>query len=165
MTDASPTLPADWYLGPDQYEHERANIFASEWLWFASEAEVAAPCAYVAQEYAGWPLMVVRGDDGALRGFHNVCRHRAGPLVDDGAGRCANLVCQYHGWAYSFDGRLRSARDFGAMLDPDDFALHSIQVDRVARPGVREPEQDRGAARRRISELLRRDRRLPGRSA
>ena len=72
--------------------------------------------------------MVVRGNDGVLRGFHNVCRHRAGPLVDDGAGACANLVCQYHGWAYAFDGRLRSARDFGETLDPDEFALHPIQV-------------------------------------
>jgi choline monooxygenase len=128
VTEASPTLPADWYSGTGRYRRERLNIFAREWLWFTSEAEVAAPCAYVAQVYAGWPLMVVRGTDGVLRGFHNVCRHRAGPLVDDGAGRCANLVCQYHGWSYSFDGRLRSARDFGEVLDPDEFALRAIQV-------------------------------------
>ncbi|MGO9875946.1 MAG: aromatic ring-hydroxylating oxygenase subunit alpha [Acidimicrobiia bacterium] len=128
MTAASPTLPAEWYFGSGRYARERLNIFANEWLWFASEAEVAAPCTYVAQLYAGWPLMVVRGEDGVLRGFHNVCRHRAGPLVDDGSGRCPNLVCQYHGWAYSFDGRLRSARDFGETLDPDKFALHPIQV-------------------------------------
>ena len=61
-------------------------------------------------------------------GFHNVCRHRAGPLVDDGAGTCTNLVCQYHGWAYAPDGRLRSARDFGEALDPDEYALHAIHV-------------------------------------
>jgi choline monooxygenase len=72
--------------------------------------------------------MVVRDANGVLRGFHNVCRHRARPLVDDGSDPCANLVCQYHGWAYAFDGRLRSARDFGAALDPDEFALHPVQV-------------------------------------
>ena len=44
-----------------------------------------------------------------LRGFHNVCRHRAGPLVTDPAGRCANLVCQYHGWSYDCDGALLAA--------------------------------------------------------
>ena len=128
MTEASPTLPAEWYSGAARYEHERLNVFAREWLWFTSEAEVAAPGAYAAQTYAGWPLMVTRGSDGVLRGFHNVCSHRAGPLVDGGTGSCANLVCQYHGWAYSPDGRLRSARDFGETLDPDEFALHPVQV-------------------------------------
>jgi choline monooxygenase len=128
VTEASPTLSADWYSGTDRYERERSSIFANEWLWFASEAAVAAPCTYVAQEYAGWPLMVLRGSDDVLRGFHNVCRHRAGPLVDDGAGVCANLVCKYHGWAYSFDGRLRAARDFGETLDAGELGLHPIQV-------------------------------------
>jgi choline monooxygenase len=128
VTDAAPTLPAEWYFGTDRYERERSSVFANEWLWFAGGAEVAEPGTYAAQVYAGWPLMVVRGNDGVLRGFHNVCRHRAGPLVNDGAGACANLVCQYHGWAYAFDGRLRSARDFGESLDPDEFALHSLQV-------------------------------------
>jgi choline monooxygenase len=128
VTEASPTLPAEWYSGAARYERERLNVFASEWLWFTSEAEVAAPGTYAARTYAGWPLMVIRGNDGILRGFHNVCSHRAGPLVDGGAGACANLVCQYHGWAYSSDGRLRSARDFGETLDPDEFALHPVQV-------------------------------------
>ena len=128
MTGAAPTLPAAWYFDTDRYARERSSIFANEWLWYASESLVADPGAYVAQEYAGWPLLVVRGSDGGLRGFHNVCRHRAGPLVDDGAGAGANLVCQYHGWAYAFDGRLRSARDFGEELDPDEFSLRAIQV-------------------------------------
>ncbi len=128
MTGIPQTLPADWYFGQARYENERRNIFAREWLWFTTEAEVAAPCTYVAGLYSGWPLMVVRGTDGVLRGFHNVCRHRAGPLLDDGAGACANLVCKYHGWAYAFDGRLRSARDFGEELDPNEFALHAVQV-------------------------------------
>jgi choline monooxygenase len=128
VVDAPPTLPADWYFDAGRYECERASIFANEWLWFTSASEVAAPGAYVAQAFAGWPLLVIRANDGTLRGFHNVCRHRAGPLVDDGAGTCGNLVCRYHGWAYGFDGRLRSARDFGETLDADEFALHAIHV-------------------------------------
>jgi choline monooxygenase len=128
VADASPTLPAEWYFGTERYERERLTIFAAEWLWFAGEAEIATPGTYVAREYAGWPLMVVRGSDRVVRGFHNVCRHRAGPLVSDGFGACTSLVCQYHGWAYSPDGRLRSARDFGAALDPDEFALRPIHI-------------------------------------
>jgi choline monooxygenase len=128
MAEALSTLPAERYVGTDSYRLDRLNIFAREWLWFTTEADVTEPGTYVAQVYAGWPVMVVRGTDGVLRGFHNVCRHRAGPLVNDGAGHCANLVCQYHGWSYSFDGRLRAARDFGEVLDADEFALHPIQV-------------------------------------
>ena len=82
-------LPAEWYFEAARYERERSSIFANEWLWFAAASEVESSGAYVARVYAGWPLMVMRGSDGVLRGFHNVCRHRAGPLVDDGVGTCA----------------------------------------------------------------------------
>jgi choline monooxygenase len=61
---------------------------------------------------AGYPLVVLN-DRGTWRGFHNVCRHRGGPLVAEGPGTCQSLVCRYHGWAYGLDGALRSARDFG----------------------------------------------------
>jgi choline monooxygenase len=128
MADAVSTLPADWYVDGARYEHERRSVFAHEWVWFTHAAAVVDPGSYVAQTYAGWPLMVMRSADGELRGFHNVCRHRAGPLVDDGAGTCGNLVCQYHGWAYEPDGKLRSARDFGEAPDADEFALHAIHV-------------------------------------
>jgi choline monooxygenase len=128
VADASPTLPAGWYSDPARYQRERTNIFARSWLWFASAGDVAAPGSYAARTYAGWPLLVARGSDGALRGFHNVCRHRAGPIVDDGCGSGTKLVCQYHGWAYSADGRLKSARDFGETLDADAFALPAVSV-------------------------------------
>ncbi len=130
MVDGSSrTLPAASYFDAAVYDRERRSIFAAEWLWFACESELETPGSYVAREYAGWRLMVVRAPDGQLRGFHNVCRHRAGPLVDDGAGSCANLVCRYHGWSYAFDGQLRSARDFGVEFDHDEYALLGIRVE------------------------------------
>jgi len=79
---------------------------------------VERPGTYLAGDVAGWRVVVVRGDDGELRGFHDVCRHRAGPLVDGDHGSCAGgLVCRYHGWAYDLDGTLRRARDFGCDVD------------------------------------------------
>jgi choline monooxygenase len=74
---------------------------------------VDAPGSYVAESVAGWPVVVARDRDGELRAFHNVCRHRAGPLVEDGCGECRAFVCRYHGWSYELDGTLRSARDSG----------------------------------------------------
>src|SRR5205823_1672406 len=65
-----------------------------------------------------------------LRGFQNVCRHRGGPLVWEGAGSCKAFVCRYHGWAYGLDGRLQAARDFGDEdLRLDELSLHAARVE------------------------------------
>lgn len=122
------TLPASWYHDPDVWERERRAIFAREWQCLGP-ARLSGPGDYQATSIAGWPIFVIVGNDGRLRGFHNVCLHRAGPLVWDDRGRCGNLVCRYHGWAYELDGRLRSARDLGADVDVDDFALHPVAVE------------------------------------
>ena len=118
------TLPAAWYREPSVFQHERREVFGREWLVFARADQVAEPSSYVAGMLAGYPLVVVRADDGTLHAFHNVCRHRAGPLVADGEGNCrGGLVCRYHGWSYRQDGTLLRARDFGAASDFDPAAL------------------------------------------
>jgi len=121
------TLPAGWYRDDSVYERERHSVFAPAWLAFAFARQLGPAGAYVAEEIAGFPVMVQRGADGLLRGFHNVCPHRAGPLVWDGEGTVGNLVCRYHGWAFDPDGRLRSARDFGADV-PDGLCLQPVAV-------------------------------------
>jgi choline monooxygenase len=113
------TLPASWYHDPAVYACERQAIFGREWLLVGHAGELARPGAYLATTIAGWNIVVVRDATGVLRGFHNVCRHRAGPLVDNGIGQVTTLVCRYHGWAYDLDGRLRTARDFGESSDFD----------------------------------------------
>lgn len=77
---------------------------------------------------AGYAVVVVNGA-GTLRGFHNVCRHRSGPLVWDGTGTCRSLVCRYRGWSYSLAGDLRSARDFGAEVPVAELSLLAITVE------------------------------------
>ncbi|HEX9260630.1 MAG TPA: aromatic ring-hydroxylating dioxygenase subunit alpha [Acidimicrobiales bacterium] len=121
------TLPASWYRDLAVYECERRAVFSASWLAFAFASQLAAHGAYVADEVAGFPVFVHRGADGRLRGFHNVCLHRAGPLVWDGEGMAANLVCRYHGWAYDAEGLLRSARDFGAEV-PAGTCLKRVAV-------------------------------------
>ncbi len=133
MRQSSPeTLEAALYRGADRYNSERRHVFARAWLLAAHESQFTAPGSYVAVSVAGYPLIVVRGEDGVLRGFHNVCRHRAGPLADDGEGACAGaLVCRYHGWKYALDGRLANARDFGPAegFDPRDYALYPVRCE------------------------------------
>lgn len=124
------TLPARLYGCPDAWERERAGVFGRTWLFLGHEAEAPAEGDWLAVEIAGLRLMMVRGRDGTLRVFHNVCRHRAGPLVQGERGRCeGELVCAYHGWRYTLDGRLRAATGFGAAegFDPRELGLFEVK--------------------------------------
>ena len=125
------TLPAAWYRDPAQYEAERQAVFAREWLVFARSEEVAEPASALAGTVAGYPIVVARDGDGVLRGFHNVCRHRAAPVAPEGTSSCrGGFTCPYHGWSYEHDGSLRRARDFGddPGLDPAACGLWPVQV-------------------------------------
>ncbi len=131
MTDpaAYPTLlGADAYTDPARHHAERHRVFARHWHAVGDVAQLAAPGDRLAVTVAGFPLLVVN-DGGMLRGFHNVCRHRGGPLAPDGEGRGPALVCRYHGWSYGLDGSLRSARDFGDdALCPEALSLRAVRV-------------------------------------
>src|SRR5271168_4899978 len=102
--DAAALPAAHTYVDPDCYEAERRAVFAHEWTAIGATATVASPGDYLSVWVAGYPLVVVN-DAGTLRAFHNVCRHRAGPLVDEASGTCTRFVCRYHGWTYALDGR------------------------------------------------------------
>jgi len=126
---APETLDAHLYRDPAVYEAERRAVFARSWLLLAHESQLAAPGAYMAATVAGYPVFAVRGENGAIHAFHNVCRHRAGPLVGDGSGACDGaLVCRYHGWRYALDGRLASPRDFGPARDFDPRQYHLLAL-------------------------------------
>lgn len=126
------TLPARLYGCPDAWGRERATVFGRTWLFLGHEAEAVAPGDWIATDVAGHRLLAVRGKDGALRAFHNVCRHRAGPLVQGSSGHCeGEMVCAYHGWRYALDGRLRAATGFGTVegFDPREFGLFGVRLE------------------------------------
>jgi len=125
------TLPADWYHDPEQFQRERRMIFARNWWLIGRREQFAKPGDYVTAEVAGWPVFAVQDREGDLKAFHNVCRHRAGPLFTDADGHCQALRCQYHGWIYGFDGALRTAPGFPetGALDKSKFPLFPVRVD------------------------------------
>ena len=134
MTQSSPiTLPSSAYRpDPEMWRSERKAIFARSWQYLGHESMITENGQWLAETLAGYPVVVVRDEQGQLRGYHNVCRHRAGPLTEGEAGRCDGLlVCRYHGWSYRLDGRLRSARDFGASsdFDPREYGLLPVRVE------------------------------------
>jgi choline monooxygenase len=106
-------LAAHFYADPATFEAERQSIFRRHWQMLGPIARLADPGAYLAVDVAGWKLFALRGDDGVLRGFHNVCRHRGARLVQEGSGTCKILRCPYHNWVYDSDGSLRHAPWFG----------------------------------------------------
>lgn len=125
-------LPVELYSGADNLRAEQVSILRRTWQFVGHVSMVAAPGDYLADVVGGAPVMVVRQADGALAGFHNVCRHRAGALVADGQGNCGEaFTCRYHGWRYALDGRLRNAVDFGASegFDPREYGLFPIRVE------------------------------------
>jgi choline monooxygenase len=125
------TAPASWYADPALWPLERAGVFAPAWQFVSHDSALPGPRAWRAEILAGYPVLLVGDEDGEVRGFHNVCRHRAGPLVREAQGVCDGaLTCAYHGWRYGLDGRLRAARDFGAAadFDPREFGLFALEL-------------------------------------
>ena len=107
------TLPASYYHDPSIYAAEQQKLFFKDWMLFCHEALLKTPGSYVAYTVAGRPVFVIRGKDGALKSFHNVCRHRASMVLKEGHGTTAVLRCMYHGWVYDTDGHLCKTPGFG----------------------------------------------------
>jgi len=113
------TIPAAWYVDPRILDLERSTVFAQSWQLAARIDQVRAPGQYVSCELASEPIVVVRGEDGIVRGFFNVCRHHAAAVVTESEGSARTFRCPYHGWTYGLDGTLRGTPDFSEVCDFD----------------------------------------------
>jgi phenylpropionate dioxygenase-like ring-hydroxylating dioxygenase large terminal subunit len=125
------TTPWDWYSDPAVLRLERERIFRRAWQYAGRRDQVGEPGAFFTCDAGGVPVVVVRGKDGTLRAFLNVCRHR-GSLVCEGSGRRKTLQCPYHAWTYDLDGSLRAAPRADRELvahDRDALGLVAIPVD------------------------------------
>jgi choline monooxygenase len=109
------TLPADCYANPVWGRLEEERIFNRSWQLIGRVDQLPAVGSYLTAEIGRAPLVVVRGADEKIRGFINICRHRAGPLAR-GTGSCQKLRCGYHGWTYDLTGRLIGRPDFEGVI-------------------------------------------------
>jgi|TARA_B110000495_G_scaffold158580_1_gene142498 Rieske 2Fe-2S family protein len=127
------TLPKAFYVDPAHFDLERGAIFLKEWFCVGRTSSLTAPGDYLACRVAGESVLIVRGENGALRAFYNVCRHRGAelvPLPDNEIVKGTfkrSIVCPYHAWRYQFDGALRGAPHLN--LTPGVTQLHPIAVD------------------------------------
>ena len=127
LAEAS-TIPAAWYVDPEFADLERRTVFSRSWQVAARLEQVQRPGQYVTCDVAGEPFVVVRGNDAALRGFFNVCRHHAAAVLTQASGQAAYLQCPYHGWTYSLEGNLKSAPDMGNVRNFDRNSMGLVPV-------------------------------------
>ncbi len=100
------SLPGWVYHDPEFFKVEMDRVIRPSWQIMCHQTDIPNAGDWHGLDYLGESVIVIRGDDGAIRAFHNVCRHRASRIVDGSYGCAKKLVCPYHGWAYEKDGRL-----------------------------------------------------------
>ena len=132
LTEDQLSLPAWTYTDPEFLAAERQKIFAPSWQIVCHISDLPVPGCYHSLEILGDSIIAVRGQDGIIRAFHNVCRHRAARLLDGHAGRCGGrIVCPYHAWTYALSGELiglPDRRSF-AQIDRSEHGLAAIELE------------------------------------
>ena len=118
-------LPARFYTDVAAPPLDARAVFARHWQLACHQSRLVGVGDHVVLDVAGVPIIVLRSDADTIRAFHNVCRHRAGPLARcDGLGAKA-LRCKYHGWTYGLDGQLKAASE---MADAADFDISQVRL-------------------------------------
>lgn len=102
----TPALPADAYIDPEVFDRERTSIFHRVWTCVGRDEMIPNAGDFFVEDLLGESLIIVRGHDGELSAFHNVCRHR-GSVLCDGPGHVNKVfTCPYHAWSYDLEGQL-----------------------------------------------------------
>ncbi len=122
------SLEAAFYTDDAVFRADMSMIFGRHWIFVGQEPDVPQPGDVLAFRVGAVPVLVLRDNDGAIRAFHNVCRHRGAQLVPDGCGQVGNLVCRYHTWTYGLDGALLFADHMGEGFDPACRGLKPVAV-------------------------------------
>jgi len=125
------TIPAPWYFDERLAQLERESVFAANWQVAGHLDQVKEPGQFFTIDVNNEPVVVVRGDDGKLRAFYNVCRHHAAAVVPEDQGCAKNFRCPYHGWTYGNDGSLKGMVEFEGVCNFDraDNGLVPVRVD------------------------------------
>lgn len=119
------TIPAQWYFDPEIAQAEHRSVFTDSWMAIGRSEVLSEPGHFLTAEIAGKPLLACRDEEGGLRAFYNVCRHRAARVAVEDQGCASRFRCPYHGWTYDLQGRLRGAPEFEGV-EGFDRAKHGL---------------------------------------
>ena len=126
------SLPGWIYRDADFLRAETQQIFAPSWQVVCHLNDIPKAGDYHTLNFMGEPIVAVRGRDGVVRAFFNVCRHRAAKLLDEGAGHCpGRIVCPYHAWTYDLDGSLAAVPHRKEFVDfaADRYGLKPLETE------------------------------------
>src|SRR5215831_8683624 len=121
------SLRAEAYTDPAWFAVDQQEILKKSWQWVCHAEKVRAPGTYTTTQVAGYPIAIVRDQQGTLRAFYNVCQHRAHPVLQ-GEGTISRIVCPYHAWRYRLDGQLAGAPN---TADLKNFSLTDIRLSEI----------------------------------
>lgn len=124
------TLSSRLYFGDDVHQFEKEHLFSNSWQYVGHVSQLKNPGDQIIATVAENPVLIVRQEDGKLRAFYNVCRHRGGPIATENC-NAKVLQCKYHGWTYLLDGSLRGTPRFNRvdLFDKKDFGLFPLFLD------------------------------------
>ena len=130
--ETSETLPSRYFYDPEIFAAEMTAITLPSWHCVCHDTEIPEPGDFVKFDILDQSVLVVRGDDGQIHAYHNVCQHRGTRLIHERRGRIRQaIVCPYHAWAYTFDGSLKKAprtKDLQGF-DPAEYSLKPVRIE------------------------------------
>lgn len=133
MADCRPgwSLPRSFYSVDQIYRLDLERLWRRGWLFAGHSCELPRAGDYFTLDVGPDPIVVVRGEDGVVRAFHNVCRHRGSLICLEAAGHATRLVCPYHQWTYALDGALVAWRGMQPELEKAQFSLQPVHTREV----------------------------------
>ena len=132
MPDSARTLPARYYTDPALFARELDGLFGRMWFYVGRSEEASRPGQYFIRETNGHNIVVTRNTAGAVRAFHNICRHRGTRMCTEATGQLAGSIqCPYHAWTYDLDGRLIGAPHMDEVphFRKADYPLLAVHAD------------------------------------
>lgn len=129
--DNATAFPSFMYTSPFIFELEKQHFFSQSWQFAGFLQQLAKPGDFFTTTVAGQNLVLTLNEQGQVRAFFNVCRHRAAPITPSNAGSCSTFVCKYHAWSYNLDGCLNHAPDMETTknFDPSQHSLNPVRVE------------------------------------
>ena len=123
------SLDQQFYTDPDVYKLELDEVVSRHWIFAGHVSQIPETGDYRVFKVAKESAIIVRSNDGGVKAFANVCRHRGSRICLDQAGTAKKFSCPYHGWIYDLDGNLTAARAMGENFNKAEFSLHPVSVE------------------------------------
>ncbi len=122
-------LEQRFYTDPDVYDLEIERVVMRNWILVGHQSELPEPGDFKVFNVANESAIIVRGSDGELKAFANVCRHRGSLVCLESQGSTRKFTCPYHGWMYDIDGKLTAARSMASDFDKSEYGLNKVSLE------------------------------------